>query len=181
MTDKSIKSVYRYGAEYGLFIGLYLTVMSASMLAFPYMPDAILLFYLMGIGLPIVIFLMFRRLLSVENRFANYSSLFMFGSTAFFCGAMICGVLTAGYMAVFSPNHIYEYVEMVIATLENSPLQSEYVNEIDAARNLISNQELPSPIEYVFSMIWLTILSGSLMSMILAPIVCFVNKVKPKN
>lgn len=176
-----MKSVYRYGAEYGLFIGLYLTIMSASMLAFPYMPDAILLFYMMGIGLPIIIFIMFRRLLSVDGNFANYSSLFMFGSTAFFCGAMICGALTAGYMILFSPNHIYEYVEMVISTLENSPLKSEYVNEIEMTRSMISKRELPSPIEYVFSMMWLTILCGSLMSMILAPIVCFFNKVKPKN
>lgn len=181
MTMVNKKSVYRYGAEYGVYAGLYLTVMSASLLLFPYFPDGVVIFYLMAFSLPIATILLFQRLISIEPEYGNYSSLLMFGSSVYLFGSLICGLLTIGYMLIFAPNHIYDYVEMVISMLEQSPLKDEYMNEIATTRQMIDERALPTPIEYVFSMMWFTVLLGSLMSMLLAPIVCFFKKVKSKK
>lgn len=186
MKQQNKKSVYSYGASYGLYFGLYLTLISACFLASTTFIETIMLVYLLLAGVPVATFALQYRLQAEEPRFRNNASMWMFGICLFLFGSLICGALTAIYIFAFDPNFIYDYSRMMIEAIENSPLRENYTETIQTLGNVLDKHLLPSVMETMFLMIWLTTFGGSILSLILAPIVCYfrqsyANKNKNQN
>lgn len=176
MEKQTTKSVYRYGADYGLYFGLYLTLMSACLMASTTHIETILLVYVLIAGLPVLTFFLQFKLQSKQPRFRNNASLWMFGICLFLFGSLICGVCTAVYVMLFDPDFIYDYFQSAVDTINNSPLKEHYAESVATIQTALDKNMLPTVMETTFSMIWLTTFGGSLLSLVLSPIVCFFGR-----
>lgn len=171
MESAKSKSVYAYGAEYGLYMGLYLTAISLCFMLSLYSMELSVAVYPLLIAVPVLLWVMMRRLYAKNAIFRLNSALWMFGICVFFFGSLICGGITVAFMHFVEPQFFSKYATMSMEFLQNSPLASQYTQEIELLGQAVEKQELPSPIDFVISMMWTTVFFGSLTSMILSPLV----------
>lgn len=171
MEEDKTKSIYAYGAEYGLYMGLYLSAISLCFMLSLYIMELSVAVYPLLIAVPIFLWVMMRRLYAKNVMFRLNSALWMFGICVFFFGSLICGGVTTAFMYFVEPQFFSKYATMTMEFLQNSPLESQYTQEIELLQKAVDKQELPSPIDFVISMMWATVFFGSVTSMILSPLV----------
>lgn len=171
MEESKPKSIYNYGAEYGLFMGAYLsTVALCFMLSLRWTVVSLAVYPLLA-GVPMMLWWMLMRLYRTEPIYRAHSALWMFGICVFFFGSLICGAVTAAYMYFIEPQFFIDYATMTIEFIKSGPLAEQYSAEADLLQRAIDKHELPTPINFVVSMMWVTVFVGSVTSMFLAPLV----------
>lgn len=172
------KSVYRWGAEYGVWFGIYLTVMALAMMyGFTY-NSLLLLAMAMIIATPAVIYPMMRRYRSAMHGYAPFASLWMVGLMTFAFGSLICGIVTYVWLQYVMPTFIYDQVQVAIETYKNMPGDSA-AEMVDMMETVVERHALPTAMEVVVQMIMLTTFLGSILSMILAGILG-VRRIPPR-
>ncbi len=161
------KSIYQYGAENGLFFGLYL---SAIFLIFVYAGAS---FFLNSLGIilmaavPLVIFRFLRLYYRQHAQTATFGSLWILGVITFLCGALICSIVTYLWLEYVIPGFILEQAQAALAVYEQVPELKD--NEFTVLlRKAIENKMLPTPIQFVVQMLWFTISAGILSSIFIA-------------
>ena len=82
------KSIYRYGAEYGLYMGLFLTVISLCFVFSLYRMEVSIAIYPLLLIVPAVLWFMMVRLYIKEPLYRINSALWMFGICVFFFGVV---------------------------------------------------------------------------------------------
>lgn len=166
-----MQSPYQRGAEDGTLLGVYLSVMMACSIAAPSVPLLGLLSTLMMVAVPAVDYVMLRRYYVQERAMVPVSSLWMQGIIAFSCAALITFALTFIYMRWINPSYLTDTIESAIAVLtasgdaEMKAMASQITTSIEQGGNPIT------PITYCFTMIWATVFSGSILSLVMALIV----------
>lgn len=164
-----IQSPYRRGADDGFIFGIYLSVMFfASILAGDFAPLSLLALAMM-VGVPAVIY---RFMLSYHRKLGaagSFAMLWMQGVVIFFCGMLIAGTLLVVYMKWVHPDFVAGQLAAV-AALKGSVPGSQMDFAADVASKMIEANFIPTPIDIVTEMIMLSIVSGSMLSMLLSGI-----------
>lgn len=165
------KSVYRQGADDGLKFGIFLSVLSILLFisvgksAIASIPSLILI-----AAAPFVIFRYQRKYYNERNGLSTFSELWMYGMLMCIFGSLICGVVSFVYLKFLEPTLIYDQAKSVLELYESIP-EMKNSDFVEMLRIAINDNKLPSAIDYVMQMIWLTTFLGSITSMFLSLIV----------
>ncbi len=162
------KSVYKYAAEAGLPIGLYLTLISGCFLFSVKYDFLSMLIFPLVVVFPIVLGCFMRRLAKVQPAYARFSPMWLFGIYSVLCGTLICSLLSALYLMFIDPSFMINYVENAISTIQASPMAAQYAPTVDMMRQAIDAHMLPSGLQLVATMGWFTCFSGSILSLFLS-------------
>ena len=104
------KSTYRYSSELGLWMGLYLFLMSACLLGSIHIQTLILLLFPLALGTPVVLYLLLNKVWRLEPGLRTLSAMWLTGIWTFIFGSLICAILSAGWILIFDPGFVDEYV-----------------------------------------------------------------------
>ncbi|MBD5356831.1 MAG: DUF4199 domain-containing protein [Bacteroides sp.] len=175
------KSIYRYAAEAGFPIGIYLSVMAACMLMglkYEFLTSFLLP---LTIAFPFLLGVILRQIAKKEPAYMKVSALWLGGIYTMIFGTIICMLFSACYIFFADPGFVYEYVSSAIDSIESSPMKEQYANTTAIMREAIEARILPSGIEFVATMGWSTCFFGSILSLIVAAIIVKINKRKQRN
>lgn len=162
------KSIYKYASEAGIPAGLYLTLMSACLLLsikFPALPIFILP---LGIGFPFLLWILMKKIGKSEPSYQKFSSLWLGGIYTVIFGTLIAMFFSALYIVVVEPGFVYLYINNALEAVEASQMAGEYEASIKLMREAMEAHLLPSGMEFLTSMAWLTCFSGSILSLLIA-------------
>lgn len=162
------KSVYKYAAESGLPVGIYLTAMSACFLLSLKLPLLPLAIVPLAIGFPFMLGRGMRRLAAAEPNYSRFSSLWLYGIYTVIFGVLICSLISALWLVMVDPGFIHEYIVQTISEMEKLPDAAMYSDSVDVMREALEQGLVPSGTQFVASMGWLTSFAGSVLSLLLA-------------
>lgn len=165
------KSVYKYAAEAGLPVGLYLIVISTCFLYGLHEPMLQTLVLPMLIVFPFLMAFMMKRLAKACPAYNRFSPLWLFGIYSVIFGTLICMLFSMLYVIFIDPGFIAAYAQSMLNELEAMPASEKYASTIDVIRYAIESHQLPSGPKFVTTMGWFTCFSGSILSLILALII----------
>ncbi len=161
-------STYRYSSELGLWMGLYLFLMSACLLGSIHIQTLILLLFPLALGTPVVLYLLLNKVWRLEPGLRTLSAMWLTGIWTFIFGSLICAILSAGWILIFDPGFVDEYVLQNIKAMEQSPVAGNYTAELAQLNSMVEQGALPSPMQFIFTMIWSTSFAGSILSLLVA-------------
>lgn len=170
------KSIYKYASEMGLPLGLYLSLMSACLLLSVRQPAMPMLLLPLGLGFPVLLWFLMRKIVKAEPTYNKFSSLWLGGIYTVIFGTLICMFLSALYIFFCEPHFVNLYVNNALMAVENSPFASEYETSITMMREAMEAHILPSGFEFLSTMGWFTCFAGSILSLVLALIMSKVGK-----
>lgn len=174
-----VKSVYRVGAEYGLWFGIYLTLMAfAIMYGFEH-TSLMLMAVAMLVATPAIIYQMMRRYRMSVYGYATFAALWMLGLAIFLFGSLICGIVTYVWMQYVMPTFIYDQVTAAIELYKTMP-GDEAAQVVEIMQAVIEHHALPSAIDVSIQMIMFVTFLGSMVSMLLAGLLG-VRRIPPKH
>lgn len=162
------KSIYKYAAESGVPMGIYLCLMSASLFLSLRFPVLGMLTLPLALGFPIVLGFLIRRIWREEPAYRKLSALWLGGIYTVIFGSLICMAVSGAYVVFVEPGFVTSYVTNVIETLEASPGATEYAARAEVLRQAMQAHLLPSGMEFVTTMAWFTCFAGSIMSLLIA-------------
>lgn len=162
------KSIYKYAAEAGIPVGIYLSVMSACLLLSLKVDILPMLIFPLAIGFPFLLARIMRGIARQQPAYLKVSALWLAGIYSVIFGSLICTFLSALYLTFVEPSFVSAYVANAIATIESSPMAAEYEATTSLMREAMDSHMLPSGIEFISTMAWCTCFSGSILSLILA-------------
>lgn len=175
------KSIYKYAAEAGLPVGIYLTAMSACMLMGIRHESLTAFLMPLAIGFPVLLWFILRKIAKAEPEYLKVSALWLGGIYTVIFGTIICMLFSACYIFYVEPGFVYEYAMTAINAMESAPMKEQYAATSMLLRDAIEARILPSGIEFVTTMGWSTCFFGSMLSLILAAIIVGRNKRKGKT
>ena len=169
------KSVFKCGAENGIFFGIYLSVIFLTCIYGNYSTFLSLLGLALFFAIPLVLYKFMRRYHNSHPATSNFSSVWTLGTFTCLCGSLICGIVTYIWLQYITPNFIIEQAKTALATYEQIPdLKNHEFTKI--LRKAIEDKMLPTPIVIVFQLIWATVSLGIITSLILAPVARIRNR-----
>lgn len=166
---KKEKSVFQYAAEYGLVFGLYLSCIFFTCIYGNVSTLISMAGMLLFIASPILVFKFMRKFHNSHLSTSTFGSVWTLGVMIYLCASMICGIVTYIWLQYVMPGFILEQAQTALATYEAIPeLKNHAITT--TLRQAIENHLLPTPIVIVFQMMWITIFSGMIVSLILSPL-----------
>lgn len=162
------KSIYKYASEAGLPAGLYLTAMSACLLMSIKIPFLPMLILPLGLGFPFILWTLMRSISKAEPAYNKFSSMWLGGLYTVIFGTLICMFLSAIYIVFVEPGFVHLYITNALEAVESSPVAPEYETSITMMREALDAHILPSGLEFLTSMAWLTCFAGSILSLLIA-------------
>lgn len=166
-----MKSIYKYAAEAGLPIGLYLTCIPACFLLSLKFGVLQMLVLPLMIGFPFLLAMLMKKLAAHEPAYRRFSPLWLFGIYGVIFGTLICMLFSLSYLAFLDPSFITEYVQSSIDSLQTLPESHKYEATVDVLRKAMDSHLLPTRSQFVTSMAWFTCFAGSILSLFLALII----------
>ncbi len=164
----TVLNVYKEGAYKGLYMGVYITLLSLLSFMSDRVPMFGLLALLLMAGVPVMHYVLLGKAYSANGCNANFSALWVLGITEFVGASLICALFTYGYLSLFDPDFFYRTIEMMAEMLKSQPASQDSYKMLRVA---IDGGLVPSNIEYCVQMMMLTIFSGSVLTLILIPFV----------
>lgn len=164
------QSPYRRGAENGITFGVYLTVMFFASVYSEKVQLLGLLTICMMLLVPFIIYRYLRRSYVTDHGCTLLSSLWMQGIMVFLCGSVLSASVQIVYLRWINPDFIINQLRSIIDIYSNSGVaQGEQMAEL--LQNLIDAKAVPSAISLVIEMIWLSVFTGSLLSVLVSLLV----------
>lgn len=173
------KSIYAHGAEHGVVIGIYLTVVSMALFYGGTSTLLSLVALLLLLGFPGVLFVIERRYHRSTGGCADISAMWLLGLVSTLCGSLICGIADYAWLEFVSPGFILEQANAAIEAYNSLPEMRD-TEVVASLKRAIEMGMLPTPIEFVVNMILFTTFAGSILSLIAAAIVNMLG-VKNRN
>lgn len=170
----TLLQIYKNGAHKGVSMGIYLTVTSILLLT-SHHGSLIAMFALLFVfGVP---FVQYRLMLDVYRKNGcqeSFSGMWMLGITIFIGASLICAAVTYGYLTVFDPGYFYDRGQEALELFSRQP---EFATLRKQMKIALDEGLYPTPIGYCMEMIMITVFFGSLLSIVLSPLVRL-NKAK---
>lgn len=170
------KSIYKFASEAGLPAGLYLTLMSACVLLSLKMPALPMLLLPLGLGFPVMLWMLMKKIGREEPSYNKFSSLWLGGIYTVIFGTLICTFISALYITFFEPDFVNIYIANALEAVETSGMADQYETSIILMREAMAAHILPSGLEFLTSMAWLTCFTGSILSLLIALIMTKAGK-----
>lgn len=161
------KSIYRRGAESGMVMGVYLSVL---FLAIAYASTSQwlgLMSLAMVVSVPLLTYRLLRQAYRADGGNLCFSELWMEGTVIFAGGSLIMAVVAFAFMRWVEPSFIVTQVASVAEIYRESG-QAQVAEMVDRA---VDQHLLPSPAEVAVEFVWFGVFSGSLLSMLMALLV----------
>lgn len=168
MGATSSKSVYKYASEAGIYAGLWLCALAACFLFSLRLPILNWCMFPLILGLPLCLAWLMRRLVISEPQYATFSSLWLFGIYTMIFGSLICALFSAVVLIYVEPGFLTRYLTEAIRAAENSPDADQLASHTQLLKEAIKSGMIPSPMNFVTSMMWASAFTGSIVSMFLA-------------
>ncbi len=179
-TMNNPRSIYSYGANDGLKMGLYLSVMFVLQSIGMSHPTLMIFGTLMMICIPVVAYIILRKGYRESGGFSTFSAIWLHGILTFLCGSLILALVIYVYLRFLDPTFMSDLLNTLIESYGS--MDNPQAAQLTEMLTTIKQQHLlPSPIQYAFTMIWTCGFFGSLLSMILALIVRAIPIRKEKN
>lgn len=164
------RSVYRRGADDGLWFGLYLSVMFIAMACSLDVPILSLVFLLMAAGVPVATYRSLKKSFRIDEGRSSFSALWLHGICMFFFGSLLLSVTVYVFLRFIHPEYIPELVRTAYEYYSTSGSPSAH--EIaDVLRAIQDNRLYPTAGGVAVEMIWLAVFTGSLLSMAISAVV----------
>lgn len=172
MNEIKTHSPFRYGADQGLYFGLYLICFYGCGLLNMTSPN--LLFSLAAMvlfaGVPFLIYYWLRRTYVAFRGAIQLSALWMQGIVIFICGTLISAVALVVYLKFVNPTFIVDQMKMLIEMY--SSMDWERGQEAaEMLQRLIDMKLVPSAMSVVMETVWLGVFSGSMLSLLMGLLV----------
>ena len=165
-----VKNIYARGADDGLWLGLCLTlafVLMALSLDFALLNLGAIVLLL---GVPFLTYYFLRRTHVAAYGLTTFSALWMQGITMFACASVILGLGSFVYLRWIDSGFMMRALDMGIEYY--SELSSETaVVMADELRMIADSGAVPAPSTIVMVWMWMTMFSGSVLSMVVAGLV----------
>lgn len=165
------KSVYRYAAGAGRWLGLYLTAAAFCFLLGNRFPQLPLLSVPLLLGVPFVMLLLMKPVVKETPQYLRFSPLWLFGIYTFIFASLICALFMALYLMFIEPHFITTSLANAAASIRAAGLESQFAEQLSVIDMALSRGAVPSPMQLVAAMAWTTCFGGSVLSMALAWIV----------
>ena len=169
--DTQTKSIYRQAADSGLWFGAYLLIMSVAFMCSLRVPQTSLLIIPLAAGIPCILWRFLRKVRRQQGERCSISALWMAGICLFIFGSLVCAFGSSIYMLAVEPDFINAYVRNALHTITSSPMASEYSMQTQAMYRALESHALPTGMQFIITMAWFTSFAGSLLSLVMAPIV----------
>ena len=171
------KSVFRRGAEDGVWFGIYLSalfIFSALSLNVPFLGN---IATLMSLGVPVYVFFILRKGYIENGYFYTFSEMWTHGIILFFCGSLFMAASVVMYMKWINPNFIVDLFQTAIDAYRQ--IGNATGNEIASTfENAIKQNALPTSFSLAGNLISFSVFSGSILSIILTIII---RRITPKK
>ena len=164
------KSVFRRGAEDGVWFGIYLSalfIFSALSLNVPFLGN---IATLMSLGVPIYVFYILRKGYIDNGYFYTFSEMWTHGIVLFFCRSLFMAASVIVYLKWVNPYFITDLFQTAIDTYRQ--VGGAAANEIASTLEKALDQNvLPTPFSLAGNLISFSVFSGSILSIILTLII----------
>lgn len=167
MEPEPKKSIYKRAAEWGLPFGLYIACMGVASIYADYFAPLSIIFILMIMATPLVVYYFQRRRFIEDDGFTEYAGLWMLGILLFIFGSVIASFIIYMVLQYFRPDFMYEQARLVIEAYSKIPQASDS-EVLRVLQRMVDEKLLPTPIEAVFNAFWFITFFGSLVSAITA-------------
>lgn len=165
MYANRLRSPYGYSSRLGCWMGLYLFLLSLCQLTSVYNQGTIFLLFPLLLGLPFMLYALMRAVWVRAPHLQTFGGIWLTGIWIFIFGALICGLLTAGWILLINPDFVEQYMRLAVADAG-----TEYSSTAAQIESMIEAGAYPTPMQYVFAMIWSTAFFGSILALIAAGI-----------
>lgn len=161
------KSVYQRGAEDGIYLGLTMSLAvlftaASSYYAWCFLPSIVML-----VAVPVVALRRLRASHIAQDCRATFSMLWMQGIAGFFFGGLLMGVVSYAAMKWIHPGYIVEQARIVVEVFSQSESDA-YRAFARGVSQAIERGELPTAMDLVAELIYVAVLTGSLLSILLS-------------
>lgn len=161
------RSVYSRGADNGLILGPLLTVVAIMMGATSYVPWLFLPTLLGMAVVPVVVYAMLGCSFRADGGKSTFSALWLQGICAFFFGSLIMGLMVYIAMRWVYPSYILDQMHMLADMFAARP-DPDSQKWVTAINRSIAEGAVPTPITMAMELIYVSVFTGSLLSMIMA-------------
>ena len=168
--DSNGKPIVTYAMEYGIYLGIFLTVKFAVTTQSARWAALNVLSPFLLAALPCLVYGLRRRFRNRMQGQAGFSHLWLFGILLFFFGSLLSGVAEYVFYRFIDPLYLQQLIASVLDTLgtlsrmQDSPF-------LEMMRQGLEKGGAPSAIEMVYQTILSNLFFGSLLSMLLAWVV----------
>lgn len=163
-------SVYRRGADDGLWFGIYLSVLFLASVSSIYSALAGIATLAMAIAVPFFIYFFLRRSYRADNFKTSFSGLWLHGICIFFFGSLLAALTAYVYLKFINPAYITTIVDLAIE-IYGSVDTADAHQMVELLEKAKQSHILPTAGGTAVQLIWMGVFSGSLLSMILSAIV----------
>lgn len=164
------KSLYRRGADTGLYFGLYLSGLFFASSYSVDIPGLSLTTFIMMVAVPFIIYKCMRAYFNDEKGIVTFPSLWMYGIAIFIFGSIIAAAVSATYMKWIAPDFIDTRIQASIELLNATPGPDtkEMVKMLTLVRD---SGMIPGPVELSLRMVSFNVFSGSMLSLLMSLLV----------
>lgn len=173
-------SPIRHGARRGLPLGLFIGAVMLMLLASAHAPLLGLIGLIGACGVPVLAFMAQRESLTATSGDTPVSGVWLSGTMAFVCAALVCGVLVLAYLRWIDPTYLIDRLNEASVLLADNPDPAWQKLAADA-RAMVDNHTVPSGTDLTISLIWLIIFSGLLYSGLCAIVLKASGTGKPRK
>ncbi len=176
--NKTPRSVYRRGAEDGLLMAPLLAVVVSLFGAMPFVSWLFFPTMLLAATVPVLAYILLKRGYAEDMGKSTFSALWLHGICIFFFGSLLMAVFTFAMMRWAFPNYIIDMMRMCIDVL-NAAKDAQASQLADVFEKAIKTGQIPQAIDIVIELIYLAVLTGSMLSMLLSLIIRSGRKPSP--
>ncbi|MDD3432100.1 MAG: DUF4199 domain-containing protein [Bacteroidales bacterium] len=162
-TPNPLLSKYKYAANYGLYLGLYIALFYLWGILFQQGALSRIITTLGWIGLPFFcVFLVKNYRNKALEGYIRYGQAWSFGLWMFVFASLIMAVVHYLHFELIQPDYIKDNYNQALILLEQMNYPQEQLDTL-------IKFGVPSSIQFVFSYIWFYIIGGAFLFLILSP------------
>lgn len=114
------------------------------------------------------IYVRMRRLSTTERGYQRIAPLWLYGIYTYLFGALIAALFSAVVLIFVEPGFLTRYLSTSVAQIEASEMAADMAEHTALMRRALDAGIVPSESQFVSAMGWLTALTGSLVSLVIA-------------
>lgn len=172
------KSVFKRGAEKGVLMGCWLTIIALMTVYTDLVPILSVLALTMIVITPVFVYKIQRRDYVTLGGAPQHAEEWMLGILLFLFGLLISSLVMYCVLTWLRPDYIQSQAKLLIDTLTTTPeLFDDSVREVLV--KAVDEDVLPTPIDVVYNMFWFVGFIGAIMSALTA--IFAVNKRLPNK
>lgn len=166
---EELLSTSEIGARKGAYFGIYLVVLYLAVVNSGGSSFVAAFALTMMVGVPIVLYRMLRGIYLYEDCQSSYMRIFSSGVSIFFFASIILGLAIYVWMQYVHPGYLYEMAQEAIKAYDQVPdLRSTPM--VQALKAAVKNGDLPTSIQFAIQMMWATLMSGALLTAVMAAV-----------